>query len=295
MNKILIGLSIAFTYILMVVGNVVTTTGSGLGCPDWPLCYGTVVPPLQIQTWIEWSHRLLGGATGLFILGATVSVWLTAKGPVRALTMSALGLLGVGAVFGGVIVMLEAPLLEGVLHIMVISFHIIVATAIFILMILAYRRLDTAPAAKENSVYTVMFAIILLQVILGIFVRYSQAAMACSAEFPLCNGQVIPEFAEPGIALHFVHRLMAYVVFFFTGGYMIKAIKDKSDVANSVITFSLVVAQGAVGIGIVHSGMFLPLIVGHGAFGFLLLGWVAYRSAPGLLGFNMLVQEEARA
>jgi len=295
MNKILIGLSIAFTYLLMVMGNIVTTTGSGLGCPDWPLCYGTMLPPMHIQTWIEWTHRLLGGATGLLILGAAIATWRTTKGTVRILTMSALGLLGLGSLFGGLIVKLEAPLLEGALHILVISFHIILATAIFTLMILAFRKLDQDKAKRENSVYPVMFGLVLLQVILGIFVRYAHAAMACSAEFPLCNGQVIPEFYDFGITIHFFHRVVAYIVFFFAGGYMIKALKDKDDALNATITFGLVVLQAGIGIGVIHSGMFLPLIVGHGGVGFLLLGWIAYRSAPGILGFNSVAAEGAKA
>src|SRR5690242_18929753 len=45
------------TYLLIVVGAIVRSTGSGLGCPDWPLCNGGFVPPPQITAWIEFSHR----------------------------------------------------------------------------------------------------------------------------------------------------------------------------------------------------------------------------------------------
>ncbi len=47
------------TYLLIVVGGLVRATDSGLGCPDWPLCFGAWVPPLELHAWIEHSHRLV--------------------------------------------------------------------------------------------------------------------------------------------------------------------------------------------------------------------------------------------
>jgi protoheme IX farnesyltransferase len=63
-----------WAYGLVVLGGVVRITGSGLGCPDWPLCYGRVMPPAQINAWIEHTHRLAAlvvgiGGLGLLILG----------------------------------------------------------------------------------------------------------------------------------------------------------------------------------------------------------------------------------
>src|SRR5260370_40648854 len=56
-----------FTYLLIILGAVVRITGSGLGCGEhWPLCNGRLLPPLDLPTWIEWSHRLVAGpGTGL--------------------------------------------------------------------------------------------------------------------------------------------------------------------------------------------------------------------------------------
>src|SRR5947208_13555109 len=59
-----------FTYLLIILGGVVRITGSGLGCGEhWPLCNGRLFPPLDLPTWIEWSHRLVAGAlTGLVVV-----------------------------------------------------------------------------------------------------------------------------------------------------------------------------------------------------------------------------------
>ncbi len=280
MLRIFIGLSIAFTYTLMVMGNVVTTTGSGLACPDWPLCYGTVIPPFELQIWFEWSHRLLGGTTGILILSTTIIAWLTVRGLERTLITTALGLLGLGAVFGGVIVLIEAPLLEGALHVGIISFHIVLSTIIFTLMIFAFRVTQKGVEySSEERTYVYLFAIVFIQVIIGIFVRYGQASLACP-DFPLCRGEILPTLIDGKVAIHVIHRAMALLIFTLVTGYMIFAIKAKYNVRNAVITFILVLLQATFGANIVWSGMFLPYIVLHGATGFLTLGWLAYRSAP---------------
>lgn len=282
MIKALVGGSILFTYILMVMGNVVTTTGSGLACPDWPLCYGTVVPPFELQIWFEWGHRLLGGTTGFLILASTIVVWLKRRDVTRLLTGSALGLIGVGAVFGGIIVLIEAPLLQGFLHLAVISFHIMLSTIIFTLMILTFRRLRPAAPDSEEGFYPFLMGVIFLQVFIGIFVRYGQASLACP-DFPLCQGELIPPLVNFKTTIHFTHRLVALAIFLITGGYLIQAVRSQRDVFNAAVTFILVLTQGTFGAAVVLSGMFLPFIIAHGAVGFLLLGWVVYRSAPLIL------------
>ncbi|MBF0170269.1 MAG: heme A synthase [Nitrospinae bacterium] len=280
--KSLIGGSIVATYLLMVMGNLVTTTGSGLACPDWPLCYGTFVPPFETQIWFEWGHRLLGALAGFAILGATIAVWMYRSGAQRYLVAGALGLLGVGVLFGGVIVRMEAPLLEGALHLFIVSFHIVLSTIIFSLMIMAWRKDNGLSPDPRAKFYVGLFLLTFGQVILGIIVRYGHASMACP-DFPTCQGSFFPSLTTFEVTVHFVHRMVAYTIFLVASGYLFVTFKSGIDRIGGFVTFTLILFQASWGIGIVQSGMFLPLIVLHGATGFALLGWLAYRSAPGLL------------
>ena len=68
-------ISCAMTFVLIVVGVIVRATGSGLGCPDWPLCHGGAVPPLQHNSLIEFSHRFTATIVGFLVIGVAILVW----------------------------------------------------------------------------------------------------------------------------------------------------------------------------------------------------------------------------
>src|SRR5690349_17346265 len=73
----------AVMFALIVVGSIVRTTGSGLACPDWPLCHGRLIPPLQFNILIEWFHRLLALVVGLLLLAT--AAWTLLRPGTRAI------------------------------------------------------------------------------------------------------------------------------------------------------------------------------------------------------------------
>ena len=65
-----------FAYLQIALGGVVRVTGSGLGCPDWPLCHGRPYPAADIHSVIEYSHRTVGAVTGLLLVATVVLAWV---------------------------------------------------------------------------------------------------------------------------------------------------------------------------------------------------------------------------
>lgn len=274
-----LGTTVFFLYLLMVMGTFVTSTGSGLACPDWPLCYGTVRPPLQLNIWFEWGHRLLGGLTGLLIVTSTFLVWRKYRGIPRLLTGIVMGLLLLGVLIGGITVMIEAPYLDSLVRIATVSSHLLIATLVLISLVFILRRIAARKQVDERGRYFLLFCAVYLQVILGILVRYSKASLACP-DFPLCQGKIIPSLSNYAVMLHFSHRAVAMIVMTLTAVLLYRAIRRKNGINTSLITFALILLQAAFGALVVLTGMFLPVIILHGATGFLLLGWLAYQSAP---------------
>jgi cytochrome c oxidase assembly protein subunit 15 len=67
------------TTLLIMLGGIVCVTGSAQGCPDWPGCFGRIVPPPQINAIIEYLHRFVAALTSPFILAAAIVGWWKAR------------------------------------------------------------------------------------------------------------------------------------------------------------------------------------------------------------------------
>src|SRR6266850_2231146 len=109
--RALVYVTLVLSFLVVVWGGIVRVSGSGLGCPDWPLCHGQFLPGLDTATRIEWFHRFLGVAGGLSLaaLGFVTIARHRAQQRVLALTVAAGVLYILQAVLGGIVVLLELP------------------------------------------------------------------------------------------------------------------------------------------------------------------------------------------
>lgn len=199
-----------FAYLQIALGGVVRVSGSGLGCPDWPLCNGRPYPPANVHSIIEYSHRAVGSVTGLLIIATVVMAWVVfrKRRPLVAwlATASLIGVVGEG-VLGGVVVANDlSPWLVLVhlgLAMMILGF--LVATAI-----MAMPASTGVPDRMFRRLAVVATAATYLLLLTGSTVVASEGGTSCNS-WPLCGNGFAFDFAGAN-AFTMLHRGSVLVV-----------------------------------------------------------------------------------
>jgi heme a synthase len=207
----------AATAVLLAAGALVTSTGSGLSVPDWPLSFGRVMPPMVGGVRFEHGHRMVASAVGA--LTVILAFWYarreTRRG-VRALAWSALAAVVAQGVLGGLTVLLRLPPAVSVLHACLAQgyFGLVVTLALLTSRgwIEERRPIDRRDGRPVVFVPAVVAAsLVYAQLALGALMRHTGAGLAIP-DFPLAFGQLLPPLASFEIAVHYAHRVMALVV-----------------------------------------------------------------------------------
>jgi heme a synthase len=263
--------TIVALFLLMTMGNIVSATGSGLGCPDWPLCHGRLLPPAQTEVLIEFSHRLKAIPFTLLLLVTVVLTWrrTTARAP-RRLSLILVALLAAQIGLGGVTVLFKLPDLVSTAHL--VNALLILAG----LIILAEGTRAHAPVpARLRRLCMAGLAALLFQLALGGYVRHAGVGLACP-DFPLCSGSLLPHHWESGI--HWVHRWLGVVLLGLFVHLALAARRTALSRPASVVAV-LAVLQVALGIMAVLGGLAVPLRVAHAVVAYALWGGLVWLSA----------------
>src|SRR5438093_11619963 len=109
--RALVYASLVASFLVVVWGGVVRVTGSGLGCPDWPLCHGEFLPSLDPATRIEWTHRFLAIASGLTVAATVLWTLIVYRFDRRVLwlAIAVAVLYPLQSLLGAITVVLELP------------------------------------------------------------------------------------------------------------------------------------------------------------------------------------------
>jgi heme A synthase len=239
--------SAAFAYLQIALGGVVRVSGSGLGCPDWPLCHGRPYPPADLHAIIEYSHRAVGSATGVLIIATVVLAWVVwrTRRPIVAwlATASLIGVVGEGLLGAGVVANELASWL--------VVIHLGVAMVILgFLVAAAVMSLPPFAGIRDQGfrwLAAISVGATFLLLLTGSTVVASGADTACRS-WPLCGSGFTPDFGGAN-AWTMLHRGSVLVIGALLVFVLLRAARLPGLRAASIATLAVLALQVAVGAG----------------------------------------------
>ncbi len=269
-------IAVFFLFLLLVWGNIVAGLKAGLGCPDWPLCHGRILPPFRWDIYTEFTHRILGVIASVFLIVLSFKRFRDYSGRSKFIPVLIVFFLLLQITLGGIVVLLKLP-------VNLITVHF--ATAVFIFSLTVYMAFFDGKVKKpifSIRSYSVLFFLLGLmvfsQAVLGAYVRHSEAGLACP-DFPRCLGYWIPPQLSGIVLTHFSHRTFAYIIFVTVLLLSVFAHlnpKLKSIRSTVVVLLALVFLQIMVGAGVLHSKLYFLMTALHLAIALLILSTVLY-------------------
>jgi heme A synthase len=215
----LVAATLAMALALVIVGVIVRATGSGLGCPDWPFCYGQVIPPLEFKAWAEWIHRLIAAVIGVMVLGILVLALVDHRDR-RGLVAASVGvvaLVGFQAWLGRETVRLGNSGAS-------VTAHLAAAMALagllaFLLVRAGYPARLPGRGGNQRLTLLIAFtaAATFVMLIYGANVTAAGAALVYP-DWPLMGGALVPPFGDMPVdaatlaLTHALHRYVGVVV-----------------------------------------------------------------------------------
>lgn len=291
--------TIVAVYVLIAVGGIVRTTGSGMGCPDWPKCFGSWIPPTEVsqlpknykekfkvqgkeiadfnvvKTWTEYVNRLVGVLIGLFIFAtfiASITYWKIDRSIVLLSFVSVL-LVGFQGWIGAKIVATD-------LAVSMISIHMVLALAIVFLLIytiirgfkVVWKAAPVTNKRKINQVLIIALVLSFVQVILGTQVREAIDLIAKS----MGEAQRGTWVENVGMSFY-IHRSFSWLVF-LTHVYLVcllyKHIKERNHFVfkYTIYLFLIIISEVVTGIAMAYFGIPAFLQPIHLLLGSMVLG-----------------------
>mgnify|MGYP001462290350 FL=1 len=320
-TKVFSAIGVAFCFVVIGLGAWTRLADAGLGCPDWPGCYGFVTfpttpdeiaiaenlypdSPVEIDKIIpEVVHRWFAASLGLLAIALLFIAFRENKLKVESATLL-LVIIGQG-IFGYLTVSLK-------LHPLIVTSHLfgaMIATSLFLMIFMKSLKITKTydVLVRNKTLIIIGFVLIIFQIFLGAWTSTNYAARAC-LDLPYCQGQLVPDVDfkegfnlfqsigpnylygqmsyEARVAIHLTHRIGAIVVFFYS---LFMAFKLWSKETKPIIIGFLVVLFTQVFLGVNNVLSSLPLwnAVAHNIVGvmlflsFVIMTFLGFRRTDG--------------
>lgn len=320
-TKVFSAIGVAFCFVVIGLGAWTRLADAGLGCPDWPGCYGFVTfpttpdeiaiaenlypdSPVEIDKIIpEVVHRWFAASLGLLAIALLFIAFRENKLKVESATLL-LVIIGQG-IFGYLTVSLK-------LHPLIVTSHLfgaMIATSLFLVIFMKSLKISKTydVLVRNKTLIIIGFVLIIFQIFLGAWTSTNYAARAC-LDLPYCQGQLVPDVDfkegfnlfqsigpnylygqmsyEARVAIHLTHRIGAIVVFFYS---LFMAFKLWSKETKPIIIGFLVVLFTQVFLGVNNVLSSLPLwnAVAHNIVGvmlflsFVIMTFLGFRRTDG--------------
>ena len=267
--KIVALLSLVVSFIQITLGGFVRASESGLGCPDWPLCHGQIIPPIEFHTLIEYSHRLNGSVLGILVTILLIICLMKYRSE-KQLTIanySAFGLVVGAGILGGITVITELAWWIRLIHLgiaQILAACLMYIVWQFLLVNVRNVHVDLSPIRAWKWKMVLCVSLVFLLMLSGSYMVGIGASSSCSS-WPLCKGLSIPEGLT--YQVHMGHRYISVLSLAFVGYVAIELITHSNDsrlikrIAHSVL--GLIGVQIILGAITVWSGFSSHMKVTH--------------------------------